>query len=65
LLLPLETDTPREEVMGFEVGTFDEAAPDDDWRMEVNVPEEDPGTPLFVGEDTGLETEALEAPGLL
>jgi hypothetical protein len=62
LLLPLETDTPREEVLTFEVGTFEEA---DDWRMEVTVPEEDPGTPPFVGEDTGTETKTLCPPGLL
>lgn len=59
--MPLDIDTPWEEVIRFEVGTFGEA---DDWRMEVTVPE-DPGTPPFVGEDTGTETEALEARGLL
>jgi hypothetical protein len=57
LLLPLEIDTPREEVLAFEEA--------DDWRMEVTVPEEDPGAPPFVGEDTGTETEALDPPGLL
>jgi hypothetical protein len=65
LLLPLETDTPREEVLGIEVGTFEEAAPDDDWRIEVIVPVEDPETPPLDAEDTGTETEPLEAPGLL
>jgi hypothetical protein len=33
--------------------------------MEVTVPEEDPGTPPFVGEDTGTETKTLCPPGLL
>ena len=65
MLLPLEMDTPREDVLGFEIGTFEEAAPDDDWRIEVNVPVEDPETPPLVAEDTGTETEALEAPELL
>lgn len=63
--MPLDTDTPREEETGFEVGTLEEAAPDDDCWMEVTVPEEEPGAPPFVGEDAGLGTEALEAPGLL
>lgn len=51
--------------MEFEVGTFEEAALNDDWRVEVTVLEEDPETPPFVGEDTGTEIEALEPPGLL
>jgi hypothetical protein len=58
-------DTPREDVLGFEIGTFEEAAPDDDWRIEVTVPVEDPETPPLVAEDTGTEIEALEAPELL
>lgn len=52
-------------MLEFEVGTFEEAAPDDDWRIEVIVPVEDPETPPLVAEDTGTEIEALEAPGLL
>ena len=59
-------DTPREEVLGFEVGTFEEATPpDDDWRIEVTVPVEDPEAPPLVAEDTGTKIEAVEAPGLL
>ena len=49
LLLPLEIDAPREEVLRFEVGTFEEP---DDWRMLVTVPVEDPGTPPLLCEDT-------------
>lgn len=62
LLLTLEMDAPREEVLGLEIGTFEEA---DDWRMLVTVPVEDPGTPPLLCEDTEIKVEALEPPGLL
>ena len=61
----LDMDTPREEVLGIEVGPVEEAAPDDGWRIDVAVPEEDPGTPPLVSEDTEIKVEALEPPGLL
>lgn len=64
-MLPLEMETPRDEVLGFEAGTFEEAPPDDDGRIEVMVPVDDPETPPLVAENTGMEAEPLEAPGLL